>query len=241
VDYNGDTLLESVDLSSLPVTSTDPCPTTNIPLDYDGGGLPIHPMSILVTETGTGTATLLLSGWNRLGGSPEFFSVAVDSGSAEATQIGFPDSYFKGMAFHSFTPASFASLFELGVSKVSAKFRDGKERRVFYTIQVTNYSNDPSPELTLTDVLDVSRTSYLSDNAGCDLIGGGNVVSCDLGTIAANSQETITIDTSVVCKGKTCSSVYNQVVIGMDPDQWVVDPNQFSISTSVTTGLKGKY
>jgi hypothetical protein len=242
-NWSGATILESMDPQSFPVTSTDPCPITNIPLDYDGGDLFIHPMSMLVTATGTGTATILLSGWQTAGSCciPDLFSIAVDSGNAEASDIGDPDSFFKGMAFHSFEPASFASTNGLSVTKTAFKYRNGNERHVQFTLEVFNESSETLTGITLTDYLDTSKIAYNTDNFGCDLPSGAEV-SCDLGSIDPFSSETVVIDTRVACKGKNCQSVQNQAFATVSLDQWVDNPfGATRYSPNIGVDLKGKY
>ncbi|MFN2376557.1 MAG: hypothetical protein ABR538_08460, partial [Candidatus Binatia bacterium] len=239
-DWSGNLVLESVDPAGFPVTSTDPCPTTNIPVTQDSAGVPIHPMSMLVTDTGMPTATLLLSGWNAVPCcDAELFSIAVDGGSATAELLGKPESYFKGLAFHAFEPI-FASLSDVSITKFSARAKEGKERRVIFTIDVTNSGASPTSGLLLTDDLDTSKLAYVSDDSGCDLQSGFRV-TCDLGSIAAFSTRTVTIETMVACKGKNCASVSNTARVNIPLDQWVADPSNSELSSSISTSLKGKY
>jgi hypothetical protein len=240
-DFYGNAVLETVDPATFPVTNTDFCTTTNIPLDYDGGGVPVHVQSILVTSTGMGTAELLLSGWHNYNFccDNELYSISVSAGAGTATFLGYTESGLKGMLFDATDP-DVTDVGNISISKLSSKVREGNQRYVTFTVQVSNNGSTAVDGLTLTDNLDLSRLAYLSDDYGCDMLGG-SVVTCDLGTLDAGETDTIQIFTTVICKGKNCSSVFNQATVTADLDRWVVDPSQAVHSANVTTPLKGKF
>jgi hypothetical protein len=82
----------------------------------------------------------------------------------------------------------------LAVTKVSGKIRDGKERHLIYTIEVTNLGDSAVSDVTLIDYLDSSKLAYVSNDSGCST-PYSNQVSCNLGTFAADQVKTIIIDT----------------------------------------------
>lgn len=240
-DFYGDLILETVDPLNFPVDPEDPCPVSDLDITFDSGGVPVHTQSILVTDTGVSTASLLLAGWHNYTEccASNFYGIAVSGSGGTADLLGVPYSNFKGLAFHTFEP-DFVTIGDLTISKVAAKIRDGKERHVLYTIEVSNPSGDDVTNVTLTDYLDTSRLVYVSDDSGCDLLFGSQV-DCDLGTIEAGQTRSITIDTTVTCKGKNCTSVDNWVTLRVSLEQWVSDPENAVKSTYISTSLKGKF
>lgn len=242
-DFYGDVILETVDpATDFPLVSTDLCTTSNV----DVGEIPVHPQALLVTaEYDPGEVDLLMAGWNNYDNCCDtvLYGIETAGGSGTADLLGTLDDASKGLAFHTFDPDIFTDLPNLAVTKVSAKIRDGNERHLIYTIQVTNLGNSAVSDVTLFDYFDTSRLAYVSNDSGCSNTYSYQV-SCNLGTFAAAQVKTINIDTIVTCKGKNCTSVSNSVQVSVPAiDEWLANP--YNATTSWwgynNTPLKGKW
>jgi uncharacterized repeat protein (TIGR01451 family) len=65
-----------------------------------------------------------------------------------------------------------------------------------YTITVENFGNASATNVVVTDDLDDNLTgvSVSASPGTCGLVGAGNTIACDLGTIAAGASATVTIN-----------------------------------------------